>query len=47
MLKKMILGVFSLLIVIPAVTALADGPGQQTQDRLDHKGDVINDRLGP
>jgi len=47
MLKKMILGVFSLLIVIPTTTALAHegGPGQAIQDRLDHRGDVINERL--
>ena len=47
MLKKMIFGVFSLLIVIPAATALAHegGPGQQIQDRLDHKGNQINQHL--
>jgi hypothetical protein len=45
MLKKMISGVFSLLIIIPATTALADGLGQRIENRLDHRGDLINDRL--
>jgi len=47
MFKKCAVGIFSLLILLPGVTALAydDGPGHKIQDRLDHRGDVINDRL--
>ena len=43
--KKIISGIFSLLILIPATGALADDVGQKIEDRFDRRGDAINERL--
>ncbi len=47
MFKKCAFGIFSLLIFLPGTTALAHVVqiSQKIQDRLDHKGDVIDQRL--
>ena len=47
MFRKCAVAMFSLLIFLPGATALAyeDGLVQKIQNRLDHKGDVIDQRL--